>query len=224
MLDPILNAPLQHLSMLPALCRRFFACTPRGRVLIASVPRCGSTYLLRSLANLPQGSLFPKNGRCRFVGSLSNLPNVPFLKTHHWAPRALPDNVRTVFLFGDPIRAIVSTKLSRFTKDHFRNCGYLSMEDPKIYEHDDLGYERIFDSWMCSHRYPVLALRYETLHQHESTLSHFLGCRVRLLPWRCRATSVPPDLRRQLAQVYGRFVEKVNDSPDAELILQGGTD
>ena len=197
---------------------------PHERVLVASVPRCGSTYLLRSLANLPQGSNFPKRGSCRFVGSLSKLPDAAFLKTHAWAPCSLPDDVRTVFLFGDPIGSIVSTKLFRFTKDHFRNCGYVSTNVPDIYEHDDLGYEIIFDSWMRSHKFPVLALRYEAMHQHESTLSSFLGRQVRLLPWLCRATNVSPDLRLRLTRVYGRFVEKVNASPDAELISQCGAD
>ena len=208
--------------MLSALGWHFFV--PRQRVLVASVPRCGSTYLLRSVANLPQGSNFPRRGNCRFVISLSKLPDVAFLKTHAGAPRSLPDDVRTVFLFGDPIGSIVSTQLFRFTQDHFRNCGYASTDVPEIYEHDDLGYESIFDSWMCSHSYPVLALRYEAMHQHESTLSDFLGRRVRLLPWRCRATDVSPDLRLRLTRVYARFVDKVNAAPDAELISQCGAD
>lgn len=191
---------------------------PRIRVLVASVPRCGSTYLFRSIAKLPPGGRFPRDDGCTFTRNLSPLPEKPFLKTHGLAPPSLPDDVRAVFLFGDPICAVVSTRQNRFNAGHFRNCGYNGTVAPDIYERDDLGYERIFDSWTGSHEYPVLALRYETLNQHQGLLSRFLGRRVRLRPRRARGTSVPDELRSQLITVYGRFVEKVDRAPDATVL------
>jgi hypothetical protein len=109
---------------------------------------------------------------------------------------------------------------NRFNAMHFRNCGYNLTAPPNIYERDDLGYEGIFDSWMSTHEYPVLALRYETLDQQQGLLSRFLGRRVRLLPRRVRSTTVPEELRGRLMAVYGQFVEKVNRAPDASLVPQ----
>jgi hypothetical protein len=190
---------------------------PRSRVLVASVPRCGSTFLLRSLAGLGPGRDFPDAPNCRFVRCLDHLPNATFLKTHSLAPESLPDDVRTVFLFGDPIHAIVSTMVARFDATHFRNCGFTADGLPRILERDDLGYERIFDSWMSLHDYPVLALRYEQIHQQVAALSRFLGRRVRLLPKRGRATRVSNELRDRLQCVYGEFAQKVASSPDASI-------
>lgn len=122
-----------------------------------------------------------------------------------------------LFLFGDPIHAVVSTQVHRFERKHFLNCGYESPQLPDLFARDDLQYEQIFDSWMMPKAYPVLALRYECLQEHESTLSSFLGTRVRLLPKWERSTQVTPALRERLMPVYGRFVHKVDASPDASI-------
>lgn len=189
-----------------------------SRVVIASVPRCGSTLLLRSLAGLPAGSSFPKSPECEFVRDLGQLPKKPFLKTHSPAPADLPQDVRSIFLFGDPVQAVVSTKRKRFDRNHFVNCGYTAESEPAIYERDDLGYEAIFDSWMTPHEYPVLAVRYEAMFDHQEAMSEFLGVRVNLPPRRARRSEVPPDLRNQLSRVYGSLVDKVQEAPDIQLL------
>ena len=121
------------LSLQKSLERLPVLWTKKSRVLIASVPRCGSTYLLRSLAGLPQGNTTPKHKskHIAFVRDLNSLPRSRFLKTHSTAPETLPDDVRTVFLFGDPISAVVSTHEKRNTRDHWLNCGYSAEEEPK---------------------------------------------------------------------------------------------
>ncbi len=204
---PWLRVWLQRAWCQPASTRYY-------RVLVASVPRCGSTYLFRSLAKLPQGRQFPRDPDCAFVRDPRQLPERPFLKTHGLAPRTLPDDVRVIFIFGDPLHAIVSTMRKRFNGGHFRNCGYGSDQPPDIYSRDELHYEQIFDSWMKPQRYPVLAVRYERLQAHESELSRFLERRVRLLDNRSRTTRVPRSLRQQLMPAYGEFVRKVDASPD----------
>lgn len=192
------------------------------RVLIASIPRCGSTLLLRAIAGFPPGSNTPRVPYCAFVRDLERLPDVPFLKTHSLAPKELPTDVRAIFLIGNPIRAIVSTRQKRFDRNHFENCGYFEDELPDIYARDDLGYEKIFDTWTSEHPYPVLAIRFESLWEHEELVSRYLGRGIILPPKRERATKVPNEIRLQLSNVYGRLAEKIAHFPDAKLI-QGST-
>lgn len=195
---------------------------PRRRVLVASVPRCGSTYLFRSIANHGQGGQFPDAPDRCFVRDPRQLPGSTYMKTHGLAPPSVPEDVRVVFIFGDPIRAIVSTRQRCFNWTHFLNCGYESHLPPEIYARDELGYEQIFDSWMQPKPYPVLALRYERVHEHEPELTRFLGRRMRLLARCPRRTRVSRGLRRRLMPVYGDFVRKVDASPDVSLWGPGG--
>lgn len=187
------------------------------RLLVASIPRCGSTLLLRAIAGFPPGSTMPRVPYCAFVRDLERLPDVPFLKTHSLAPKELPTDVRTIFLFGDPIRAVVSTREKRFDRNHFENCGYFEDELPDIYARDDLGYEKIFDTWTSEHPYPVLAVRFESLWEHEELVSRYLGRGIILPPKKRRATKVSKETRQQLSNVYGRLAKKIARFPDAKL-------
>lgn len=192
---------------------------PKIRALIASVPRCGSTFLMRSLAGLPPGSTCPKESDCAFVRDLGSLPLKRFLKTHALAPDRLPEDVRAIFLFGDPVCAVISTWEKRFDRNHFLNCGYTAAEPPSIYERDDLGYEAIFDSWMTPHSYPVLALRYEAMFDHQQAISEFLGIPVKLPPQRPRTTNISPELGQRLQRVYSSLYRKVAMAPDVSVIV-----
>lgn len=190
----------------------------RSRVIIASIPRCGSTLLLRALAGLPPDSTFPKTRNAAFVRDLRELPTRQFLKTHSLAPPSLPLDVRPVFLFGDPVRAVVSTMNKRFDNNHFLNCGYCGNEPPRIYERDDLGYERIFDSWMRPHDFPVLAVRYEAMFEHQDAIANFVGFPVTFPRQRRRATQVPSGLQRKLSSVYASLIKKVQEAPDVQVL------
>lgn len=188
------------------------------RVLIASIPRCGSTFLLRAVGGFLPGAGFPKVSYCAFVRNLDNFSAVPFLKTHSLAPRSLPENVRAIFLFADPVEAVVSTRDRMFNRNHFENCGYLKDEPPDIFNRDDLGYEKIFDTWTSEHPYPVLALRFETLWEHEEAIGAFLGRKIILPVKRPRQTKVTEHLQARVSEVYASLVEKVRSFPDAKLI------
>lgn len=193
------------------------------RVLVASVPRCGSTLLVRTLAGLPSGSETPQSKNVKFVRDLRKLPRVKILKTHSLAPPSLPPDVCAIFLFGDPVQAVVSTYRKRYDKNHFRNCGYLLEDPPDILNEDALGYQRLYDSWMKRHTYPLLALRYETMFDYSKVLSLFIGRKVTLPDRKERATRVSPEERTRLEQVYADLIAKVVRSPDVCLWEAAGT-
>lgn len=185
------------------------------RVLIASIPRCGSTLLLRAISGHPPGSTFPtKCSQCAFVSTLTAIPNKAFLKTHAKAPEILPADVRTIFLFGDPINAVWSTWNKRFNKVHFKNCGYRQDEPPDILNRDDLGYESIFDSWMQPHVYPLMSIRYEKLWTYRELLEEFIGRPISLPTFRQRSTDIPLENQTQIQAAYSSLNTKVQQAPD----------
>lgn len=177
---------------------------------MASIPRCGSTYLCHAIAK-QAGKPF------KFVREFDNLPDVPVLKTHVAAPETLPPDVRAIFLFGDPIAAVLSMLKSRNKPKGWANCGYTSAMPPEIYERDDLGFERTFDSWTAGHSYPILSLRYETMFDYQDAISDFVGFDVRLPPWKPRRTQVSDEQREHLLGVYGLLDQKIFEAGDATI-------
>gem|GEM_PF-5172115 len=164
-------------------------------VAVTGIPRSGTTWLFRSLAGLEPGSTVPK-GR--------HYERLPFIKAHSLAPPDSFDDPRAeelaahckrrgkcLFLFGDPVESVISTRLRRWTAGHAVNCGYFDpLDTAAIYHEDCFNYERIFDSWMGrEHPFPVLALRYETAGHHTKAIESFLGRKIRWNPWKARRRS-----------------------------------
>jgi hypothetical protein len=86
--------------------------------------------------------------------------------------------------------------------------------EPDIYNRDDLGFERKFDTWTVPHGYPVLGLRYERLWENKSILERFLGFPIKMPPKRPRSTTIPEEWRERLYRVYGGLAHKIDQSPD----------
>lgn len=184
------------------------------RIILASIPRCGSTYLFRKIAGAPRGDNFPKMPNTHFAVSLEDLPAKELIKTHALAPSSLPPGTKVIFLFGDPFAAIISTLDKRFDRQHFVNCGYTRDDEPDLLESDALGYERIFDSWMSFRGAPLISIRYESLRDHQEEISEFIGRKLELNDFRHRSREIPADLLPQLNHTYGQLKEKIEGVPD----------
>ena len=196
----------------------------KKEVLVVGVPRCGTTYVFRSILGLPQGDGTPKGEEYK---------RLPALKAHSLAPPEsfgdpYADPVweytlnggKTIFLFGDPILAVASTVRKRFDWVHARNCGcFLPLDQINLYEKDYFNYERMFDSWMGTDRCKVLCLKYEKLPQIQKLgiVESFLGRRIRWLPWFQRQTNYQilfEEEKKKLMKTYQSLWMKYLNAPD----------
>lgn len=177
------------------------------KVIVAGIPRCGTTYMWRSLSGAE-------------AVDIAHSYNGTVIKTHSPAPLHMI-GYRAVFMFGDIVNAVISTAMRAQTLPHFINCGYFGVTVPSIYDRDFLRYERMFDSWNAYNGYPVLLLRYETCHQHAGLISDFLECDVNLLPFKERQTRreiVQPDILERIESTYSDLIAKVAGMPDYTII------
>ena len=192
-------------------------------VLIAGIPRCGTTYVFRSVAGLRPGGTTPKGGP---------LSKLAFLKTHGLAPpdqfgdphvrttiRHFKNGGRSIFIFGNPFLAAISNRHNRWGKLHAKNCGFKGpLGSANIYKRDDFNYERMFDSWTRGDfMAPVLVVRYETLPEHFKDIEYFLGRTVRWNEWKPRKTRrhmVSDRDFEAIKKTYGRLKRKMDDFPD----------
>lgn len=185
---------------------------PPVPMVLASIPRCGSTYLLRSVAGLEQSPYTPQGPDVESSDRGTWLGGDRILKTHRpWREAELPDDFRAVFLFGDIVTAVASTRANRYERNHFANCGASWPPERDLYDADILGYEAIWDSWAHA-PFPVLCVRYDRLSCGEcrSRIEDWLGRRVRWLPWLARTTrQVPPGDRARIERAYAGLIAKV---------------
>jgi hypothetical protein len=178
------------------------------RVLVASIPRCGSTMVFRAIAGLGKGSTMPQD----YAG--------PHCKTHSFEPDAFAGKVDVaIFLFGDVLSSVASTRLRRYTQAHFDNCGagHLSPESVDIFDADHLNYERMFDAWMQRTAVPHVCVRYERLHALAPVVSRMIAAPLPLVEHRRRRTRhdvIDPKDRRRIRRSYASLIGKVTAAPD----------
>lgn len=194
----------------------------KNRIVVAGIPRCGTTMVWRALSGLAPSEHTPKD---KFVTDLSclNLTQQSsfIIKTHSRAPDALPNDWRVIFLFGDPLLAVLSTRRKRYDKQHFANCGV--SRDPattNIFIEDALGYEKLYDSWMAHNGYNVICVRYESIFSNISIIEKFLGVRMKLPPKQRRSSAlenVDDAILRDIRQTYRSLIKKVELAPDVSI-------
>ncbi len=163
--------------------------------------------LFRALVGLPPGN---------------NTPNPDlngYLKTHSFQPDEFEGAVAGVFLFGDPVLSVISTRLRRYGEKHFANCGAegLALEAVDIFSEDALNYTKMFHAWAQHQIFPVAIVRYETLHENIGLIETFLGRAISLPEKRARKTERDmislEDLER-ITRSYAELIAQVDRAPD----------
>lgn len=183
------------------------------KIAVASIPRCGSTVLARAVAGLPPGNTWPKN--------------LPDIKKTHWPRENELNHIdRAVFLFGDIINAVISTRFKRWDENHFRNCGCdKSLVETDIFKRDDLNYESIFDYWMVDHGFPILAIRYEAMWENTDLISGFVGKKLNLPPKKKRSTNLNMITNEEFIDIcitYSALIRRIEKMPDIKMVKTNG--
>lgn len=196
-------------------------------VAVVGIPRGGTTFLFRSIAGLPPGHSTPKGAAYKAL---------PWLKAHSLAPPACfndqhAEDIRlhceaggkTIFVFGEPMPAVISTRLKRWDWMHAWNCGFnpdvFKQKAPDIYATDCFSYEWMFDTWMKDNGYPVLAVKYETMDKHFDAIAEFLFRPVIWNEWvpRDRTANlqrVSKAQRNIIARTYASLTKKWEEAPE----------
>lgn len=176
------------------------------KLIVASIPRSGSTWVHRAICGLPPSSSTSKNPFIKESVGWS------IYKTHrtfeHWKNKINPED-KVIFIFGDITHSIISTKKKRYEKNHFKNCGYTGpIKNKNIYEEDFLNYELIFDSWVNCNLSNLLILRYETFSP--STLYNFVPFPFSLPPRVSRTdyTNVKKSNMIKIQNTYKSLIKK----------------
>jgi len=187
-----------------------------NKLIIASVPRTGSTFILRSILGLEQSGTTPKG----YYKKRKPLGRPYVGMTHSLAEDIIENGWRGILTFRNPVECIISTKLHRYNRHHFDNCGvpsYIKPEECDIYAEDILGYEKIFDSWINVKNFPMLYVKYETMNKHFDEISSWFGRKINFPEWNPRGSNIKKEKKEDIEKIektYSRFIDKVNDTPE----------
>jgi len=188
-------------------------------VVIAGMGRCGTTLLYDALRRRGfRGS--------RFVPSQQEVQRFRtghVYKTHDFPPPSLPDYVRLIFLFGNPMDIVISThrKINEWGALHHRHLrSALFQPNDSVFQHDTLRLHEHFEQWYRRQPFPFLSLRYESLFDAPTrdALEHYLGFHVPLPQFRKRDADWSNHPQRdRLWRLYGDLYEAVNRVEDVRL-------
>lgn len=201
----------------------------KSPVIVASLGRCGSTWLFNSIRkSLKQESLDKDSLLLR---NFSNpLQEGICYKTHKMPPdNECVESSKILFTFGEPTDIIASLKLSfggLALKTHFENFGVPYDKMPLLEKEDVLELEKMFDLYYGAERkdYDLMCLKYDTMHLYEKEISDFLDVEIKLIR-ESRRTSLYLDKAEKfgidiqnIRKTYGSLSDKVMFADDYRII------
>lgn len=239
-----------------AVFRHLCGVNLKNTVVVSSLGRCGSTMLVNSLAHyykrqqsrldivrlddhinfdLSTDDTTIERG---FDGKASEALRGQYLhghvyKTHDFPPRQLPNHVKVIFLFGDPIDIALSAKEldkryltgvdSNYTALdlHIRNLRGSIQKKADIFDSDVLRLEEQFLRWQNKQTFPVLRLRYETMWENQSAIRDFIEIgSFRLPPKKQRKNyriKHSKETMQNLERIYSRLAKKIKDADNCSV-------
>jgi hypothetical protein len=160
-------------------------------------------------------------------------------KTHDLPPAYLPPHVKVLYLFGNPVDLVLSSKQldglsvnppdERFTglDLHIRNFRGDFSEKDKLFEKDVLRLEDNFYSWYKQQSFPLLAIRYETLWDNQDVLKEFTGYKnFKLPPQRPRKdlkSRYDDVVLEKLRGIYDGLGGQITKCDDVKIFLPSGS-
>lgn len=185
-------------------------------LIIAGLGRCGTSLVYFGLRQqgLGDGSMVIDWGDVDFKDGY-------IYKTHAPAPETLPDNVKVIFMFGNPMNIALSVQQKfsgEFLKHHYRNLWADSSEHDKIFEKDTLNLEDNFDSWYKEQNFQMMTLKYETMFNHLDKIREFIGWNADFPSKISRSTNYDNHPKREeLNKTYKSLSDKIYSADEVKI-------
>lgn len=191
----------------------------RNAYVVAGMGRCGTTLVYNTLRE------YGLRGT-RFLHALDNGHEFKcglVYKTHDFPCARLPDHVKLVFLFGNPMDIVISThrKINEWGRKHHAHLQSNDfVENDSLFESDSLQLAAHFDAWYRPQNFRFISVRYEALFQRDirERLEDFLELSI---PWpdfrRRKADWMKHPRREALWELYGPLYRRIEQAEDLKI-------
>lgn len=193
----------------------FFQKHTDNAIIIAGLGRCGTTVVQKSIKK----SCKVKSSRV-FIDSFNMCPSLQknqLYKTHAFpAQYELPDHVKVIFLFGNPMDIVLSVN-NKFNTNRLK-LHYHHLESPYYKEHyniihqDTLQLEKQFKAWHQKQKFDFCSIKYETLFSSatQNKLNDYLGFKIKFPKFAKRKNDWTKDEQKSsLEKTYGNLNQQI---------------
>lgn len=187
-------------------------------ILVGGIGRCGTTLVYKAI----RSNLFYRGAK-KFVVDIPSRDFKPWrvYKTHDYAPDFIDPRVKVIFMFGNPMDAVVSAHKILGGPMHYKHVkSPLHSEHDQIFTKDVMLKESHFDSWMKQQSFDFLSLRYEHLYRPEvrNIVEQFLEIKLNLPEHRQRSSSWKSHSEHEaLATTYASLNKKVEEAESVKV-------
>jgi len=150
-------------------------------------------------------------------------PNGCAYKTHAFPPESLPENVKVIYMFGNPYDIVVSAHKKM---NHWGSTHHFHLESDKytpndcVFKEDTMMLYEHFDAWLRPQSFPLITIRYETLFKEETrqTISRFLGFNFKLPAFKERQANWSSHPRKEeFSEIYSDLALKIDAADDVRI-------
>jgi len=185
-----------------------------SKLIISGIPRSGTTYLFRSINNLPQSPWSPHFDK--IVDHAHYLNDT--IKVHTpYNNFSLNEDIKVIFLHRNLFDCILSNvKTFNHDTDHSRNIGrdYNGVLEDKIFDQDILNLEQLFDVWVTNAVFPTLVIKYEHLAECQTQIEDFIERPFSLLPFNLApGKELDPNIALKISNTYQNLLSKLSALP-----------
>lgn len=193
----------------------------RNPIVIAGLGRCGTTLMYNSI--LENHYYLMSSGILMFDDEQIQFGWNELFKTHDYPPKNLPNKVKLIFMFGNPLNTVISAHrlMNHWGQKHHEHLRSNQFRpNNEILKSDTLKLHELFDAWNQVQNFSFISVRYETLYSKKTlnALSDYLGFRLQLLPQQPRISDWETHpKKKQLLSVYGDLHKKILDADDVKI-------
>jgi hypothetical protein len=174
---------------------------------------------------------------CSFIQNQLRLNSQPHV--HHGKPEKLKHNDRAIYLYGDPIDAVLSFYRrdkeygTRFVERHYRNLD-VSGKFPATFEeylnwgHDAFGLEAHFDKYVGSvPTAGLIAVRFDDMWPHLEEIFEFLRLPASIADFpekrarQSKREALDPGQIEVLEHYFSSLLRKQAEMPDVQYVSHG---
>ena len=144
-------------------------------------------------------------------------------KTHGFPPPSLPDQVRLIYMFGNPMNIVVSAhnQMNAWGRLHHKHLGSdLFIDNDCVFQRDTLLLSKHFDLWHRRQSFSFATVRYEALYEPGtiSTLNEYLGINLTLPPFRKRSANWTEHPRKdKLLEIYADLHKRIEQADNIKI-------
>lgn len=189
-------------------------------IVVAGLGRCGTTLVFDAIRKygFPHSRVFID----KFQKMSFYKPGMVY-KSHDHPPTKLPDNVKVIWMFGNPMNIILSTHkmINEWGRKHYYHLGLDSYVDNDfVFNGDNMNMKVHFEEWYKHQNFEFLSVRYESLNKREAQVAiwEYLGFEFPFPQLRERETDWNNHyMRDQLYETYNELNNRIESVDDFKL-------